>query len=182
MVEASSPSNQQGWGIRLVRQVTMCGCVLLTLLLIGAHSSGQAREALPAAEDPALEARMLAIASELRCLVCQNQSIADSRSGLATDLRKEIRAQLQKGQSPQQVRNYMTARYGEFILYRPPVSASTALLWFGPAVLAVGGLLALWLTLRRRSRLGADAFDPDQPDAAHIDSAFTDTHEAPTKP
>jgi len=123
-----------------------------------------AGEAAPVAADPALEARVMDIATELRCLVCQNQTIADSHSGLAADLRQEIRVLLQKGQTDQQVRDYMTARYGDFILYRPPVNASTALLWFGPAALALGGLLTLWLVLRRRARMNADAFDPDQAD------------------
>lgn len=123
-----------------------------------------AGEAALLAANPEQEARMMAIASELRCLVCQNQTIADSHSGLATDLRQEIREQLQRGQSEQQIRDYMTARYGNFILYRPPVDRSTALLWFGPALLAVGGLAFLWWTLRRRARMQADAFDPDLPD------------------
>lgn len=131
--------------------------------VIGTAWSG---EAAPLADDPALESRMLAIATELRCLVCQNQTIADSHAGLALDLRQEIRTLLAKGQSDQQVRDYMTARYGDFILYRPPVNHSTALLWFGPGVLAVLGLLTLWLILRRRARMSADAFDPDLPEGS----------------
>lgn len=134
-----------------------------------AATSVMGREAPAASDDPALEARMTAIAAELRCLVCQNQSIADSHSGLATDLRQEIREQLQKGQSDQQIRQYMTDRYGNFILYRPPVSTSTALLWFGPGILALIGLLALWLILRRRARMAPDAFDPDEPETDERD-------------
>jgi cytochrome c-type biogenesis protein CcmH len=124
-----------------------------------------AAEALPLAADPAQEARMLSIAAELRCLVCQNQTIADSHSGLATDLRQEIREQLARGQTDQEVRDFMTARYGDFILYRPPVKSSTALLWFGPGLLAVSGVGLLWLVLRRRSRLSDDAFEPEQAEA-----------------
>ncbi|HET8871198.1 MAG TPA: cytochrome c-type biogenesis protein, partial [Aquabacterium sp.] len=95
---------------------------------------------------------------------CQNQTIADSHSGLATDLRQEIREQLRQGKSDQQIRDYMTARYGNFILYRPPVDGSTALLWFGPGVLAVFGLACLWWVLRRRSRMAAASFEPDAPE------------------
>ena len=89
------------------------------------------------AQDPALEARVMVIAEELRCLVCQNQTIADSHADLAVDLRNQIRDMLAKGQSPDQVRDYMTQRYGDFVLYRPPLKTSTVLLWAGPAVLLV---------------------------------------------
>lgn len=120
-----------------------------------------AGEAAPLADNPALEARMMAITSELRCLVCQNQTVADSHASLAVDLRQEVRELLLKGQSDQQVRDYMTARYGDFILYRPPVMTSTALLWYGPGVLAVAGLVTLVLVLRRRARMTPEAFDPE---------------------
>jgi cytochrome c-type biogenesis protein CcmH len=126
--------------------------------------TAHAKEAEPLAANPEIEARMLAIASELRCLVCQNQTIADSHAGLALDLRQEIREMLAKGQTDQQVRDFMTQRYGDFILYKPPVRPSTVLLWFGPAVLAIGGLIVLWAILRRRARMAPDAFDPDLPD------------------
>ncbi len=123
-----------------------------------------AKEALPAAADPVLEARMLRIASELRCLVCQNQTIADSHADLAQDLRRQVREMLQRGDTDQQITDYMTARYGDFVLYRPPVKASTFILWFGPGLLLVGGLGGLVLMLRRRSRMSADRFDPDEDD------------------
>ncbi len=123
-----------------------------------------AREAQPAAADPALEARMLRIAAELRCLVCQNQTIADSDASLAVDLRRETREMLKQGKSDREVIDYMTARYGDFVLYRPPLKATTALLWFGPAVLLLGGGGVLILVLRRRSRLGAEVFEPDLDD------------------
>jgi cytochrome c-type biogenesis protein CcmH len=148
-------------------KATALALVTALVLVLGAPLA-HAADAPPAADDPVTEARMLAIASELRCLVCQNQTIADSHSGLASDLRQEIRKLLQQGASDQAVRDHMTARYGDFILYRPPVRASTALLWFGPGLLAIGGLIALWLILRRRARLGADAFDPDQPDSTEL--------------
>ena len=140
-------------------------CLVLCLAVSGLTAgSAHAGEAPPLADNPEQEARMMAIASELRCLVCQNQTIADSHAGLAIDLRQQIREQLQQGKNEQQIRDYMTARYGNFILYRPPVENNTLLLWFGPGLLAVGGLGFLWWTLRRRARMAADAFDPDTPD------------------
>jgi cytochrome c-type biogenesis protein CcmH len=123
-----------------------------------------AKEALPAAADPVLEARVMRIASELRCLVCQNQTIADSHADLAQDLRRQVREMLQRGDTDQQVTDYMTARYGDFVLYRPPLKATTALLWFGPALLMVAGLAGLVFVLWRRTRMSADRFDPDEDD------------------
>ena len=120
-----------------------------------------AKEAPPEAADPALEARMLRITSELRCLVCQNQTIADSNAGLAADLRQEARELLKQGKSDAQVVDYMTARYGDFVLYRPPLRATTLLLWFGPALMLLVGAAVLLGVLRRRSRMAADAFEPD---------------------
>ena len=113
------------------------------------------------AADPALEARMLAITGELRCLVCQNQTIADSHADLAVDLRQEVRELLLKGMTPDQVRKYMTDRYGDFVLYRPPFNAGTAVLWLGPAVLLAIALLALVLVIRKRARLADDQFEPE---------------------
>jgi cytochrome c-type biogenesis protein CcmH len=81
----------------------------------------------------------MAIATELRCLVCQNQTIADSHADLAVDLRQQIRELLKKGSTDQQVLSYMTDRYGDFVLYRPPVKTTTWFLWFGPGVLLVAG-------------------------------------------
>lgn len=115
----------------------------------------------PAAQDPALEKRVQALAVELRCLVCQNQTIADSNADLAVDLRNQVREMLRQGRSEREIIDFMTARYGDFVLYRPPVRATTALLWFGPAALLVTGVVVLLLVLRRRSRLAADAFEPD---------------------
>ena len=150
--------------VRLALRLLALCCLVLSLHIGSLQQAAWAGEAALLAENPEQEARMMAIASELRCLVCQNQTVADSHSGLAIDLRQEIREQLQRGQNEQQIRDYMTARYGNFILYRPPVDRNTALLWFGPGLLAVGGLAFLWWTLRRRARMQADAFDPDTPD------------------
>src|SRR6516225_8551972 len=104
------------------------------------------------AADPALEARMLAITGELRCLVCQNQTIADSHADLAVDLRRQVREKLAQGWSDQQVVDYMVDRYGDFVLYRPPVKSTTWLLWFGPFLLLVLGLAILGWRIKSRAR------------------------------
>lgn len=112
--------------------------------------------ALPSwADNGAAEKRMLDIAGELRCLVCQNESIAASRADLAVDLRQQIREQIQAGKSDAEIRTYMVDRYGDFVLYRTPLKATTLLLWFGPMLLLVFGLLVLAMTLRRRKSLVA---------------------------
>ncbi len=132
--------------------------------LLGANA--RAAEALPAAADPELERRMLQITSELRCLVCQNQTVAGSSAGLADDLREQVREMLHKGASNEEIISFMTARYGDFVLYRPPVKTTTVLLWVGPTVLMIGGVAMLIIVLRRRSRMPAEAFDPDEDDDA----------------
>jgi len=138
--------------------------VLLALLALCLGAAVHAADAPLTAAEPELEAKMLSISSELRCLVCQNETIAASNAELAVDLRNQIRDMLRQGQSEQQILDYMTARYGDFVLYRPPMTGATFLLWFGPTVLMVGGLAALVLVLRRRSRLGNEHFDPEEPD------------------
>jgi cytochrome c-type biogenesis protein CcmH len=121
----------------------------------------QAPTATLTAAEPALEARMLAITGELRCLVCQNQTIADSHAPLAADLRQEVREMLRRGRTPDEIRHYMTDRYGDFVLYRPPLKASTAVLWLGPAALLAIALVALTIVIRRRARLADDHFEPE---------------------
>lgn len=120
----------------------------LAMLGVGAA----AKEAQPASADPALEARVLTIAEELRCLVCQNETIAASHADLAVDLRKQIRIKLQAGESQQQILDFMVARYGDFVLYRPPLKASTVLLWIGPFVLLLVAAAVLVVNVRRRRR------------------------------
>ncbi len=142
---------------RTLRHAWLC---LFLALGVGAV---QAKEAESAAANPEIEARMMSVASELRCLVCQNQTIADSHADLAVDLRQEIREMMASGKTADQVRDYMTQRYGDFVLYKPPFKASTAVLWIGPAVLLVLALVLLGLVLRKRQRLGDDAFDPEPP-------------------
>ena len=97
-----------------------------------------------------LEQRVMALAVELRCLVCQNQTIADSNAELAVDLRNQIREKMKQGASEADIVNFMTARYGDFVLYRPPFKATTALLWLGPLLLLAGGLAAMFLRISRR--------------------------------
>jgi cytochrome c-type biogenesis protein CcmH len=135
--------------------------VFIVLMVLLGWTSAGAKEAVPASNDVALEARVMDISSELRCLVCQNQTIADSHADLAIDLRQQIREMLSRGMTDAQIRNYMTDRYGDFVLYKPPLNTSTALLWFGPAILMIVALASLYLMLRRRLRMDAQAFDPE---------------------
>jgi cytochrome c-type biogenesis protein CcmH len=139
---------------------------LLALMLAGllVLTPAFAKEAAPAVANPALEARMLALAGQLRCLVCQNETIAASQADLASDLRQEIREMLARGMTEAQIRKYMTDRYGDFVLYDPPFKATTALLWLGPLLLLLFALASLYVVLRRRQRASPDAFDPDTPD------------------
>lgn len=112
-----------------------------------------AKEAASATEGPALEKRVVTIAETLRCLVCQNQSIMDSNADLAIDLKKQVREQLRAGATDQAVTDYMVARYGQFILYRPPFRPATLLLWLGPFLLLAGALIYLIRQVRRRRTL-----------------------------
>ncbi len=122
----------------------------LLLALLAPTSWAYAKEAAPAAADPALEQRVMTLAAGLRCLVCQNQTIADSSAPLAEDLRNQVREKMRQGASDSQIIDFMVARYGDFVLYRPPVKATTLLLWFGPLLLVVAGLLVLLRRIRRR--------------------------------
>jgi cytochrome c-type biogenesis protein CcmH len=125
-------------------------CVLAFCFLLSANLT-IAGKAKPLAEDPALEARLKAMSHELRCLVCQNQTLADSDAPLAEDLRKEIRTQMREGKSDQEVIDYLVARYGDFVRYRPPVNNSTALLWFGPFLILLIGGFALYRVLKKQA-------------------------------
>lgn len=109
-----------------------------------------AKDAQPVGEDPAVEQRLAKLSQELRCLVCQNETLADSRADLAEDLRREIREQIRAGKSDKEIIEFLTARYGQFILYRPRVTPTTYLLWFGPFVLLLGGLWVLFSYIKKR--------------------------------
>ena len=158
------PGSSAPGGMRLAVLAGLAGLLALAAML--AHP-GRARAAAPAAPVasavlPAeLELRVQKLSAQLRCLVCQNQTIADSNADLAVDLKRQVREMLARGASDREVIDFMTARYGDFVLYRPPVKGSTALLWFGPAVLLVVALGVFGLILRRRSKLPEERFEPD---------------------
>ena len=131
--------------------------LFLILSLLIACSPGYAREAAPTAADVVVEKRMVAISEELRCLVCQNESLAGSQADLAKDLRREIREQIAQGKSDKEILDFMTGRYGDFVRYRPPLKGTPFLLWFGPFLLLVAGIAALGIILRRRGKRVAEA-------------------------
>src|SRR6267143_6032499 len=131
--------------------------VALIVLLLFVPLLVAAQEAKPLAADPALEQRVMNLSQELRCLVCQNETLADSRADLAEDLRTQIREQMKAGKSDKEIITFLTDRYGKFVLYRPPVDPTTYLLWFGPFVLLVAGLLLLFRYVKQRSGLIAES-------------------------
>ncbi|MGH9970301.1 MAG: cytochrome c-type biogenesis protein [Pyrinomonadaceae bacterium] len=122
---------------------------LLCCLVVNAF----AQEAKPLADDPELEKRVMNLSHELRCLVCQNETLADSRADLAVDLRNQIREQMKAGKSDKEIIAYLTDRYGQFVLYRPPVQPTTYLLWFGPFALLIAGLILLYRYVKQRREL-----------------------------
>ncbi len=126
------------------------------LLCVGSVASAWAADATPIAADPELEARVMALSKELRCLVCQNQTVADSTAPLAVDLKDQVREQLRAGKSQEDIVRYMTDRYGDFVLYKPPFKATTAVLWGGPVLLALIGMFVLWRSLRGRQSAAAE--------------------------
>src|SRR6266581_5213525 len=128
---------------------------ILILVLISLLAPALAKEAKPV-EDPQIEQRMQALTQQLRCLVCQNETLADSHADLAEDLRKEIREQMKAGKSDQEIIAFLTQRYGDFVLYKPPVKSTTYLLWFGPFVLLIGGTFLLYRYVGQRRRMIAD--------------------------
>ena len=129
---------------------------LLLLLVASLPGLGMAKEAQPASDDPVLEERVMNLSKELRCLVCQNETLADSRADLAEDLRNQIREQMKAGKSDKEIVGYLTQRYGKFILYNPPVDPTTYLLWFGPFVLLLAGLFLLFRFVKQRRELITD--------------------------
>jgi cytochrome c-type biogenesis protein CcmH len=123
---------------------------LLILLFCLLPAFSYAGEAKDLAADPVLEKRMIGLAENLRCLVCQNESLASSHAELAEDLRREVREQMAQGKSDQEIIDYLVARYGDFVLYKPPVKSYTVLLWFGPFALLLIALGVLVFQLRKR--------------------------------
>src|SRR5438046_1730617 len=128
--------------------------LVLTIVVLAVCSGkpARAKEAQPN-EDPQIEQRMKNLTEQLRCLVCQNETLADSRADLAEDLRKQVREQMKAGKSDQEIIAYLTDRYGDFVLYKPPVKSTTYLLWFGPFVLLVGGTGVLYRYLKKRREM-----------------------------
>ena len=124
----------------------------LCVLFASVVNTGFAKEAAPMAADVVVEKRMVAISEELRCLVCQNETLSGSPAELAQDLRREIRTLIGEGKTDQEILDFMVARYGDFVRYRPPVKPTTWLLWGGPFLLLAGGIGALIMFLRRRAR------------------------------
>jgi cytochrome c-type biogenesis protein CcmH len=124
--------------------------LLVIILLIPGLAA--AEEARPLADNPQVEARLKTLAVELRCLVCQNQTLADSNAPLAEDLRREVREMIAKDMSDREIIDFLVQRYGDFVLYRPPWKASTTLLWLGPFLLLIAGATALVLVLRKRQK------------------------------
>lgn len=127
--------------------------IMMVLLCLGGPTA--AKEAQPN-EDPKLEQRMKALTEQLRCLVCQNETLADSRADLAEDLRRQIREQMNAGKSDQEILAFLTQRYGDFVLYNPPIKATTYLLWFGPFLLLIVGGVVLYRYLKQRRELIKD--------------------------
>jgi cytochrome c-type biogenesis protein CcmH len=129
------------------------------------------------APDAAFDLRLKKLETELRCLVCQNQTLADSNADLADDLRREVRGLARAGKSDDEIKAYLVARYGDFVLYNPPVNSTTWLLWGGPFILLGGGGLLWWIVLRRRARSEVPA--PRDPDADARARAILENVEPP---
>ncbi|HET7400826.1 MAG TPA: cytochrome c-type biogenesis protein [Usitatibacter sp.] len=129
---------------------------LVAVFLLALGGAAHAGEARPVADDPVLEARVSKLAQELRCLVCQNQTLEDSHAPLAIDLKNQVREMLASGRSESEVVDYLVARYGDFVLYRPPLKATTLLLWIGPLLLLAISLAALVHHIRRGTAAAAD--------------------------
>ena len=128
---------------------------LALLLALQCAMGAHAGEATPLAEDPVVEQRMITISEELRCLVCQNESLAGSRADLALDLRRELRTLIKANKTDAEIMEYMVSRYGDFVRYRPPVKPITWMLWFGPFLLLIGAVVALVRMVRRNQRSAA---------------------------
>ena len=134
-----------------------------------------AQAAEVARPDPVVEDRLKRLAEELRCLVCQNQTIADSNAPLALDLRNQIRQQIAAGRDDEQIRDYMVNRYGDFVLYRPPFKGTTALLWLGPLMLIVMGAAIFVFVVRKRRAAPAAAPPLDATQRAQLDALLEDS-------
>ena len=162
-----------------MRRLLPFALLVLLALLSGAAS---AKEAAPTAEDVVVEKRMVAISEELRCLVCQNESLSGSQADLAKDLRREIREQIQEGRSDQEILDFMVGRYGDFVRYRPPLKGTTLMLWFGPFALLLVGVVVLVTYLRRRNRRVAETRAALSPEDQQKIDALLGRNDAGQKP
>lgn len=145
---------------RLPLALIWCVAIFLALGLIAYTTTSYAQVAKPVAEDPILEKKVITLSNELRCLVCQNQTIADSNAELAVDLRNQVRKQLSEGKSDREILDYMVERYGEFVLYRPPLNYKTVLLWGGPFLLLLIAMFMLIQQIRlRHKHLASEEFN-----------------------
>jgi cytochrome c-type biogenesis protein CcmH len=131
--------------------------LLLALSFVLMSCAAHADEAKPLAEDPVVEQRLIAISEELRCLVCQNESLAGSRADLANDLRRELRGLIKEGKSDKEIMDFMVGRYGDFVRYRPPVKPTTWFLWAGPFLFLIIGIGVLLGFLRKRGKQAQQA-------------------------
>jgi cytochrome c-type biogenesis protein CcmH len=136
--------------------------LLASAIVLLAPLAAIAADAVPTEMDPVKAARAVKLAEQLRCLVCQNQSISESNAELANDLRGQIREQIAAGRSDDEIVTYMVNRYGDFVLYRPPLKATTVLLWAGPALLLVGGVFVLTRNVRRRQQTAEVALTDEE--------------------
>ncbi|WP_425466958.1 cytochrome c-type biogenesis protein [Paraburkholderia dinghuensis] len=159
----------------MMRMPKRFAAVLMLLLACAVCPVAHAQFASGANDD----ARVRAIASTLRCLVCQNQTLADSNADLAADLRERIREQVRAGATDDDIRAYMVRRYGDFVLYQPPLKPVTWLLWFGPFIALVAAALALFAGIRRRRHVRACALDAQE--RAQMHALLADTDEGPTR-
>ena len=135
---------------------------LVALAFALANPAARAADAVPTEQDPVAQARAVKLEGELRCLVCQNQTIAESNAELAVDLRRQVREQIAAGRSDREIVDYMTARYGDFVLYRPPLKATTVLLWAGPALLLALGAWLLVRIVRERRVVDVPPLSPEE--------------------
>ncbi len=163
---------------RILRRAALVPFVA-ALVAVGS-AAALANEALPTIADPVTAKREVELASQLRCLVCQNQSIAESNAGLAADLRKQLRQQIAAGKSDAEIVDYMTSRYGDFVLYKPPFKATTLLLWAGPVLLLAIGLFAAARMMRAR-RI-ASAAELSQEDRTRAEQLLAGAGKGKTKP
>ena len=153
----------------------------LLILLLCLPAFSYAGEAKDMAADPVLEKRMIGLAENLRCLVCQNESLASSHSGLAEDLRREVREQMQKGLSDQEIIDYLVSRYGDFVLFDPPVKKTTLVLWYGPFALLLIGIGVLVYQLRKRKNQIPEA-ELSAEETQRVAELLNETAESPNQP